>query len=622
MFANLQHLLDLEYEHEKAEYAMMTETMGVERMVARGLACHPVMLGKSYYNSVNQFVVELMLPNNDDEEGNDDERAFEYGKQVQFFSVANGEIKSYPFAATVSYCDHARMVVALPNTEALTKITSVESLGVRLALDETSYRAMREALVAVAAAKGNRLAYLRDVMCGAVKPQFRDMPPMSFPWLNRSQQYAVNKALNCRDVMIVHGPPGTGKTTTLVEAICETINREPQVLVCAQSNTAIDWISHTLTQRGVPVLRIGNPSRVTDEMLAFTYERQFENHDSYPELWAIRKTIRELRGAGKKKSRSERDALHNRMRNLQRRADELEIRINAELFDHNRVIASTLVSCTQRVLYGRNFTTLFIDEAGQALEPACWIAIRKAHRVILAGDHCQLPPTVKCQDALHKGLGKTLMERVVERWRECVTLLTVQYRMHKDIMRFPSQWFYHGRLEAAPEVCHRSILDLDTPMVWIDTSEMDFREKTIATTQGKINAQEGDFFIEEVEKYVNRIGIQRILDERIDFGLISPYKAQVNYLRHKVKKSAALRHIRRLVSVQTIDGFQGQERDVVFISLVRSNDDGTIGFLSDLRRMNVAITRARMKLVIIGNAATLTRHPFYRQLFQACFNPD
>ena len=285
-------------------------------------------------------------------------------------------------------------------------------------------------------------------------------------------------------------------------------------------------------------------------------------------------------------SYSEREGMRNRMSRLRDRATELEIQINADLFDSARVIASTLVSSNHRLLNGRRFPTLFIDEAAQALEAACWIAIRKADRVILAGDHCQLPPTIKC----------------------------IQYRMHEAIMQFPSDWFYHGELEAAPEVRYRGILDFDTPMNWIDTSEMDFHEDFVGESFGRINKQEANLLLQELETYIERIGKKRILDERIDFGLISPYKAQVQYLRGKIKGSSFLRPFRSLITVNTVDGFQGQERDVIFISLVRANEDGQIGFLNDLRRMNVAITRARMKLVILGDASTLTKHPFYKRL--------
>lgn len=592
-----QLLLRMEYEHEKEEFKRQTETMGVARKVKRGLCWYPASPGRSYYNSLNQLVIDITRTEN-----KEIEHSFEFGRPVCFFRQSfDGKVNYMNFIATVSYADDERMVVVLPSAGALLELQTEEVLGVQLYFDETSYRAMFEALEDTIRAKGNRLAELRDTLLGTQKPGFRELYPVRFPWLNSTQETAVNKVLCTRDVAIVHGPPGTGKTTTLVEAIYETLHREPQVLVCAQSNTAVDWICEKLVDRGVPVLRIGNPTRVNDKMLSFTYERRFENHPSYPELWGIRKSIREM---------------GSRMSRLRDRATELEILINADLFDSARVIASTLVSSNHRLLNGRRFPTLFIDEAAQALEAACWIAIRKADRVILAGDHCQLPPTIKCIEAARGGLDHTLMEKVVQQKPSAVSLLKVQYRMHEAIMRFPSEWFYNGELEAAPEVRNRGILDFDTPMNWIDTSEMDFHEEFVGESFGRINKQEANLLLQELEAYISRIGKARILDESIDFGLISPYKAQVQYLRSKIRGSSFLRPFRSLITVNTVDGFQGQERDVVFISLVRANEDGQIGFLNDLRRMNVAITRARMKLVILGDATTLTKHVFYRKLIQ------
>ena len=604
-----QLLLRMEYEHEKEEFKRQTETMGVARKVKRGLCWYPASPGRSYYNSLNQLVIDITRTEN-----KEIEHSFEFGRPVCFFRQSfDGKVNYMNFIATVSYADDERMVVVLPSAGALLELQTEEVLGVQLYFDETSYRAMFEALEDTIRAKGNRLAELRDTLLGTQKPGFRELYPVRFPWLNSTQETAVNKVLCTRDVAIVHGPPGTGKTTTLVEAIYETLHREPQVLVCAQSNTAVDWICEKLVDRGVPVLRIGNPTRVNDKMLSFTYERRFENHPSYPELWGIRKSIREMGSRMRRGSYSEREGIRSRLRD---RATELEILINADLFDSARVIASTLVSSNHRLLNGRRFPTLFIDEAAQALEAACWIAIRKADRVILAGDHCQLPPTIKCIEAARGGLDHTLMEKVVQQKPSAVSLLKVQYRMHEAIMRFPSEWFYNGELEAAPEVRNRGILDFDTPMNWIDTSEMDFHEEFVGESFGRINKQEANLLLQELEAYISRIGKARILDESIDFGLISPYKAQVQYLRSKIRGSSFLRPFRSLITVNTVDGFQGQERDVVFISLVRANEDGQIGFLNDLRRMNVAITRARMKLVILGDATTLTKHAFYRKLIQ------
>ena len=605
-----QLLLRMEYEYEKAEFQRQTETMGVERKVKRGLCWWPVTVGRNYYNSLNQLVLEVTRT-----EDTDIEHSFEFGRPVAFFRrSADGKITYFPFQGTVSYADEARMVVVMPGMNAILDVQGAEAVGVQLYFDETSYRTMFEALADVIRAKGNRLAELRDILLGTQKSGRRELYPVRFPWLNASQESAVNKVLCARDVAIVHGPPGTGKTTTLVEAIYETLHREPQVLVCAQSNTAVDWISEKLVDRGVNVLRIGNPTRVNDKMLSFTYERRFESHPAYTELWALRKELRALQGRARRGSYEDREGVRSRMSRLRDRATALEVQINADLFDSAHVIASTLVSSNHRLMHGRHFGTLFVDEAAQALEAACWIAIRRADRVVLAGDHCQLPPTIKCMDAARGGLEQTLMECIAARKPEAVSLLRIQYRMHEDIMCFPSRWFYHGLLEAASEVRHRGILDLDTPIDWIDTTGRDFKEQFVGETFGRINRDEAELLLQELEAYIRRIGGQRILDERIDFGVISPYKAQVQYLRARIRANAALRPYRDLMTVNTVDGFQGQERDVIFISLVRANEDGQIGFLGDLRRMNVAITRARMKLVILGEAETLGRHPFYREL--------
>ena len=603
----------MEYEYEKQEFQRQTETMGVARKVKRGMCWFPCTAGRSFYNSLNQLVIEITRS-----EDTDIEHGFEYGKPVCFFKQsATGDLTYYTFLGTVSYADEARMVVVMPGANAVIDLQNTQDLGVQLYFDETSYQTMFEALADVIKAKGTRLAELKDIILGTTKAGFRELYPMGFPWLNPTQETAVNKVLCTRDVAVVHGPPGTGKTTTLVEAIYETLHREPQVLVCAQSNMAVDWISEKLVDRGVNVLRIGNPSRVNDKMLSFTYERRFESHPSYSELWSIRKELRQLQGKRRKGSREERDGIRSRISRLKDRAVAIEVQINTELFDSAHVIASTLVSSNHRLLGGMHFGTLFIDEAAQALEAACWIAIRKADRVILAGDHCQLPPTIKCYEAAKGGLEKTLMETIVANKPETVSLLKVQYRMNEDIMKFSSEWFYNGELEAAPEVRHRSILDLDTPISWIDTSAMDFKEQFVGETFGRINKDEANLLLQHLEAYINKIGGERILDERIDFGIISPYKAQVQYLRGKIKGSEALHPYRHLFTVNTVDGFQGQERDVIFISLVRANEDGQIGFLRDLRRMNVAITRARMKLVILGDASTLGKHPFYHKLLDS-----
>ena len=603
-------LLRMEYEYEKETFKQQTEAMGIGRKIKRGMCWYPLSVGRSYYNSLNQLVVEV-----ERREDKDIEHVFEFGRPVCFFTQdASERLHYFNFTASVNYVDEDRMVVILPGASALMDIQNADRLGVQLYFDETSYRLMFEALGQVIKAKGNRLAELRDIFHGTQKTSTFSFAPTRFPWLNPTQEEAVNKVMHAKDVAIVHGPPGTGKTTTLVEAIYETLHRENQVLVCAQSNMAVDWISEKLVDRGVPVLRIGNPTRVNDKMLSFTYERRFESHPDYPQLWSIRKAIRDLYSQNRKGAN--RENIRQKINSLKDRATELEIRINEALFSEARVIACTLISSANRVLMGMKFGTLFIDEAAQALEAACWIAIRKADRVVLAGDHCQLPPTIKCIEAMRGGLDETLMQKIVRNKPETVSLLKIQYRMNDEIMNFSSDWFYHGELKSAPEVKYRSILDYDTPIVWVNTEGMDCNEGFVGESFGRINKAEAALSIEELKRYINKIGKERLLEERIDFGLISPYKAQVQYLRQLIKKDAFFKPFRGLITINTVDGFQGQERDVILISLVRANEDGQIGFLNDLRRMNVAITRARMKLIILGDASTLTKHPFYKKLFE------
>lgn len=605
-------MLQKEYEYEKELYRQQTREAGIPKRIQQGVCWFPVKLGADRYNSLNQLTVEVTRT-----ETEETEHSFEYGRPVCFFRIsADRQIRYFNFSAVISYVQDNKMVVVLPGPQVLPELVVTGELGVQLYFDDTSYKTMFAALREVAEAKGNRTARLREVLLGKAPALRRETGPVRFPWLNASQEKAVNQVLCAKEVAVVHGPPGTGKTTTLVEAVYETLHRENQVMVSAQSNTAVDWIAEKLVDRGIPVLRIGNPTRVNDKMLAFTYERRFEAHSDYPELWQIRKTIREMTGRLRKSGREDRERLHNQLTKLRVRATGLEIRIDMELFTEARVIACTLVGAASRVLERKRFSSLFIDEAAQAIEAACWIAISRADRVILAGDHCQLPPTIKCIEAARGGLGRTLLEKVVLHKPETVSLLKIQYRMHEDIMRFPSRWFYHDELEAAPEVKYRGILDFDTPVSWIDTSELDLQEKAVAEGTGRLNTGEAELLVRELKNYMERIGIRRILEEHIDFGVISPYRAQVHYLRHLLKKEPFFRPCRRLITVHTVDGFQGQERDVIMISLVRANEKGQIGFLRDLRRMNVAITRARMKLLILGEAVTLTRHPFYRELYE------
>ena len=608
-FSHLRELVALELEEERRAYQRSLE----EKQASLGgsireAACrYPVRLGNTAYNALGQLTMELHYEVGEDEV----ELDFEPGKPATMFYMADAGAKELQHQCYVEWVGDGVMTVSLPSKAAEQSIrdTAVRHLlGVQLGIDNTSYRVMTEALSEAEHSDNERFVRLREVLLGQRPPSFRMLPRLSFPWLNPSQQDAIQKVVECQEVGIIHGPPGTGKTTTLVEAIIETLQRETQVLVCAPSNAAVDWISEQLMRRGIHVLRVGNPLRMSDEMLDCSYERRYAAHPDYHELWSVRK---ELRSAGNASSARSAEKTH-RLRN---RETELEIKINADLFEQARVVSCTLIGSAYRIMERRRFSTLFIDEAAQALEPACWAAVLRADRVVMGGDHQQLPPTVKSMAAAKGGLADTMMQKVVGLWPRAVSLLTVQYRMNEEIMAFPSRWFYHGRLQAAPEAADRLVSPLDTPLMWLDTSTLDYEEHE-GRNKSISNSQEARLVIHTLRDYIEMVSPQKIESERVDFGVITPYRGQVRLIRRLLKMQHYFRKLKRHITVGTVDGFQGQERDVIVISLVRDNAEGSIGFLRDLRRMNVAMTRARMKLIIVGNAETLGRHRFYRALIE------
>ena len=540
-----------------------------------------------------------------------DNDEFEPGKTVCFFyKKDDGSIHEFPHQCYIDSVAPGSMGLRVIGQNAVQSILDsgrVHLLGLRLGVDATSYQVMKSALQEVIRRDDEDFVRLRETLLGPLQPRSRQLPHVSCPWLNPSQSDAVQHVLEARDVAIVHGPPGTGKTTTLVEAVIETLQRENQVLVTAPSNVAVDWISEQLMRRGVNVLRVGNPVRISDEMLDCSYERRYAAHPDYAELWGIRKRLRELVSG----SKSEANA--NYLRKLRYRQTELEIKIHADIFNEARVVACTLIGSANQVMAGRRFATLFIDEAAQALEPACWNAILRCSKVVLSGDYQQLPPTVKSPQAASDGLSTTLMQRVATAKPSCVSLLTIQYRMNRAIMNFSSRWFYNGLLKADPQVADRLLSPIDRPITWVDTATCGFSEQGEGISSSKSNPHEARLLIHTLRDYIDFVGPSRVDDELTDFGIITPYKAQARLIRRLLKMNYFLKAYRRRITVNTVDGFQGQERDVIVISMVRDNDDGTIGFLRDLRRMNVAITRSKMKLIIVGNTQTLSRHRFYRE---------
>jgi ATP-dependent RNA/DNA helicase IGHMBP2 len=496
-------------------------------------------------------------------------------------------------------------------------------LGVDVMFDEMTYREMEFALKEVIKAEKSRVSELREILLGYRSPvtshQVPETGDKKLPsQLNESQHRALDKIFESSDVAIIHGPPGTGKTTTLVQAIVHTVNVEKQVLVCAPSNAAIDLLVDKLSEAKLSVLRIGHPARVTEQSLSKTLDARIANHEHFRELRNMRRRMEQLRDTAFKYKRSfgyserqQRKLLLQEARALKADADVLEFYIINDLLQNSDVIACTLVGASHHTLRGKRYKTVFIDEAAQALEPACWIPILRADRVVLAGDHHQLPPTVKSYEAGKAGLSKTLFEKCIQRHPQTAVMLQTQYRMHEDIMRFSAQYFYENKLVAHPSVS-TSLLETDiAPFDFIDTAGAGFTEAQDPETLSRYNDEEAQFLIRQVEKLILHIGVD---NWNFSIGIITPYSAQVERLIKLAEASEELSTLASFITINTVDAFQGQERDVIAISLVRSNEKSEVGFLGDIRRVNVAMTRARKKLIMVGDSATLGAHPFYLDL--------
>ena len=444
----------------------------------------------------------------------------------------------------------------------------------------------------------------------------RESEALTRPRFNLPQQQALDRVRQSPDVAIIHGPPGTGKTTTLVQAIQEAIEPGRQFLVCAPSNLATDLLTEKLGAAGVNVLRIGHPARLTDVVLQHSLDVKLSAHPRYKEMKALRREAEQIRRQALKfkrkfgrEERQQRRELLSDARGRQGEARDLESFMLKSLLDKASVITCTLAGSANSMLRDRRFAAVFIDEAAQALEPSCWIAIRKADRVIFAGDHCQLPPTVKSRAAEKGGLANTLFEKVIAR-KEVDVMLRVQYRMHQQLMGFSSREFYEDALEAHESVVDHRLSDdpeqplLYLPVQFIDTAGCGFEEQQKAESSSLHNPGECDVVLQ----HLSNLRAALPAGETPSIGVISPYKDQVHHLREQ-----ALQREITGITIDTVDGFQGHERDIIYISTVRSNADGNIGFLSDIRRMNVAMTRARKKLVVVGDSATLANHAFFQR---------
>ncbi len=628
----------LEQQEDQAQFKLKNASASIKERRRRGLTWYPVTITQEDIGFGGKVVLELERPAH-----RQDLHLFQVGAAAALFSSAPGY--SGPdrpvVSGVVTRVRRNKLLVATTKEALPDWVRDGSTLGIDLTFDEVSYREMNQALSAVMVAHGNRLAELRDVLLGAQAARFRESQAddLFYPSaLNDSQLAAVRHVVTAQDVAIIHGPPGTGKTTTLVQAILETIRRERRVLVCAPSNTAVDLLTERLAERGVNVIRLGNPSRVSELLLKHTLDAGVMAHASYAKMHAMRQTAEQHREAASERvrnfgfeERQRRLWLKEEARTLRQAADDLERFMTEDVLESVQVITSTLVGASHRAIRHLGFETVFIDEAAQALEPGCWIPIAKGQRLVLAGDHHQLPPTVKSEKAAREGLRETLFEKCIQRQPGTARMLKVQYRMHAHIMGFSSEKFYGGQLVPHASVRHADLAAYDTrfndprfspdlPVEFIDTAGCGYEELAIPESRSTANPEEVHLLLERLAQLLAKLsepGEPTDPDQRpLTIGVIAPYRAQINYLKDAIEDSAVLNDLllQRRLSVGTVDSFQGQERDIIAITLTRSNPQGEIGFLSDIRRMNVGMTRARRKLLLVGDSSTLCRHPFFVEL--------
>ena len=611
-------LIKLERQEDLEQYRQKVLLRSLHQRTKEGVTWYPVRLNRDYIGTGERIIVELERTNHLDQP-----HSFQSGKLVSLFCNASGKPEKEHVNGVVNYVSDNTLVITL-NADDLPSWINDGLLGVDVMFDEMTYKEMEHAMKAVMKAEGNRLAELREVFLGESDSKTQTtstQQTIASNLLNESQNKALQKILHTSDVAFIHGPPGTGKTTTLAQAILFTTKIEGQVLVCTPSNAAIDLLVEKLSELGLNVVRIGHPARVTEQTLSKTLDARIAAHANYSELRALRKKLEQLRSLASKYKRNfghhereQRRLMKEEVRSLKADADLLEFYIVNDLLNNAEVICSTLVGSSHPVLRGKKFKTVFIDEAAQALEPACWIPILKSERIILAGDHCQLPPTIKSFEAAKSGLSKTLFEKGIEKHPDQSSMLRVQYRMHQHIMKFSSHYFYNDELVAHPSVKNELLRPHQSPVEFIDTAGCGYAEAQDPETLSRFNIEEAQLLVQLTEALVEEVGLEEWMQQNITLGIITPYRAQVDCLHKLAEGSSILEPLHKLITINTVDAFQGQERDVIVISFVRSNDKGEVGFLSDIRRTNVAMTRARKKLIIIGDSATLGSHPFYLEL--------
>lgn len=613
-------LLQLERQEDLAQYKKKFLNTTIADKKKEGITWHPILLKKTKIGMGERLIIEV------ERTDTNYPSSFSSGKSVSFFSTQDGyHSPEFRVNGVVNQAKKESLIVTLQADEVPEWMDS-SRLGVDLLFDEASYREMESAMKKLLVTEEPQLLKFRDLIYGEGRPVFRDEAKIDLPELNFSQVLACQKMEAAQDIAVVHGPPGTGKTTTLIAAISRATRANQRILVCAPSNAAVDLLVEKLTDRGISTLRLGHPARVEEKILNQTLDAKIALHDSYRDLKKLRKETESYLQLAKQykrnfgqEERAQRKLLYQEVSRIRELAEHLEDYIRSDVYQKTQVFVSTLVGAGSHHLKGMVFDLVFIDEAAQGLEAATWIPILKAKKVIFAGDHCQLPPTIKSIDAAKQGLSTSLFEKMIQRHSQAAQMLQVQYRMPATIMGFSNQQFYEGKLQAAANTETHAFSTDEPVMEWVDTAGAGYSEQAESESLSTFNPEEAQFACQYLNDTILRIGFGLFKEKGWTIGLIAPYSAQVRKLRHLIFETYDFPNLKAfagMITIDTVDGFQGQERDLMLLSMTRSNDRGEIGFLSDKRRMNVALTRAKRKLIVIGDSSTLAQHPFFDSLLR------
>ncbi len=584
----LKKALEIEFEESKNRYQSSSGLNDIKNKVKDGSAVYPLLLKKHHFSVKEQPILIFDYDVNQ-------EIPFKKGDLIELQSAeekCNGVLSNF---------DQSSLEITLNNEETPDFIFETDKLALYASVDDKSFREMKIALEKLESKANEKVNKFYNEIFHEQKQSLRDeIKNYANSKLNPSQEKAVENILNSDSVALVHGPPGTGKTTTLVEAVKEIISRGLKVLVTAPSNAAVDHFYNRL--KGENALRIGRINNTLEEKI-------LESSD-YKLIKKLKKDALEIREkAGKWKrnfsaeDRQERKRLYAEARAIRKEILALQEHLETKFIENAGVICTTLIGSTSKEIQSMHFDYVVIDEAGQSVEPACWVAAQKGERLILCGDHQQLPPTILSSEA-QKTLGKSLLESAAESIAN-ISFLDTQYRMQEEIVGFSNSYFYGGNLKT--EVKAKSTEEFyQKPIEFIDTAGTGFEEEQAENSPGYYNSGE----IQLIQKLIeNHPEIQKE-----EVAIISPYRKQVEEITNYVPIAIGIRITN--CSINTVDSFQGQEKKIVMISLVRSNEGGEIGFLKDYRRMNVAMTRAQEKLIIVGDSATIGNDAFYAKMLE------